>query len=255
MTLPRLYLPRPLEKGDVCEMARDQAHYLEAVLRLGEGQKVVVFNGGDREYEAVLRPGSEGRLALEIVAERIVARSDVAITLCQAVPKGEKMDVIVRHATELGAERIVSFWATRSVPRWTALKAGQKRDRWQKIAQDAARQCGRLSVPEVMGPHPFPELAAHAPADALRLVFWEGERELGIREILTDKRHARMKNFFLVVGPEGGLSDQEVALAREAGFLSVSLGRRILRVETAALAILAVVQYERGGWAVPGGEG
>ena len=246
MTVPRIYLPRPLDAGDTCTVQEDQTRYLQSVLRVQEGDPLIVFNGSDWEYDAVIGHMPNGALALEIRDKRPVLRDETEITLCQAIPKAEKMDGIVRHATELGARRIVPFRAERSVPRWPAAKRPQKRERWQKIAVEAARQCGRTDIPEVGEIASFTEALGSARTGALGLIPWEEEAGRGIREVLRDPRYEGTKIFHLVIGPEGGFSGDEIDQARRAGFLPVSLGRRVLRVETAALAVLAIVQYERG---------
>jgi 16S rRNA (uracil1498-N3)-methyltransferase len=168
------------------------------------------------------------------------------ITLCQALPKAEKMDGIIRHATELGVGRIIPFIGGRSIPRWPEEKWPQKRERWQKIALDAARQSGRIDIPEIGGIASFTEMLDSARNAEMKLIPWEEESGRGIREVLQDPKYAGMKSSHLVIGPEGGFDKEEIDRARAAGFLSVSLGKRVLRVETAALAVLAILQYERG---------
>ena len=247
MTIPRLYLPRPLETGAVCAAAADQARYLKTVLRMREGDPLLIFNGTDWEYEAVIRRRTAEGMELEITGRRVLPASEIHVTLCQAVPKVEKMDGIIRHATELGAERIVPFLAERSVPRWQAEQLPRKRERWQKIAVEASRQCGRPDIPEIGEIVTFERMLRDVPESDLRLIPWEEETKTGIREILRDPARSGMKEFVLVIGPEGGFSAGEIELARKAGFLSVSLGKRVLRVETASLAVLAVLQYEKGG--------
>lgn len=246
MTVPRIYLPRPLAAGDRCAAAPDQVRYLRSVLRLAEGDPLILFNGSDWEYDAVVRQGNEGGLTLEVAAQRPVPRDEIEITLCQAIPKSDKLDGIVRHATELGVRRIVPFLASRSVPRWTAAKSSEKRKRWQKIAVEASRQCGRADIPEIGEIASFAGMIATAPGTALRLIPWEEETARGIREVLRDRRYDGVRDFRLVIGPEGGFTREEIEQAGQAGFLPVGLGRRVLRVETAALAVLAVLQYERG---------
>ena len=246
MTIPRIYLPRPLATGDLCEAAEDQARYLDTVLRMRDGDPLIAFNGSDWEYDAVIRHTGAGALALEITDKRPVAPDAIEITLCQAIPKAEKMDGIIRHATELGAGRIIPFLAERSVPRWPEAKWPQKRERWQKIALEAARQSGRIDIPEIGGIASFTGMLEAARSGEMKLIPWEEESGLGIREVLRDPRYDGMKSIHLVIGPEGGFSRDEIDRARGAGFLSVSLGRRVLRVETAALAVLAILQYERG---------
>ena len=247
MTIPRLYLPRPLETGAVCAAAVDQARYLKTVLRMKEGDPLIVFNGTDWEFEAVIRRLTEDGIELEITGRRRLPAAGIHVTLCQAVPKAEKMDGIIRHATELGAERIIPFFAERSVPRWRPEQLPRKRERWQKIAVEASRQCGRSDVPEVGEIVTFERMLCGLPENGLRLIPWEEETKTGIREILRDPARSGIKEFVLVIGPEGGFSAGEIEMARHAGFLSVSLGERVLRVATASLAVLAILQYERGG--------
>ena len=247
MTIPRLYLPRPLEMGAVCSAAADQARYLKTVLRMKEGDPLLIFNGTDWEYEAIIRRWTTEGMELEITGRRRLPAAGIHVTLCQAVPKAEKMDGIIRHATELGVERIVPFFAERSVPRWRPEQLPRKRERWQKIAVEASRQCGRSDIPEVGEIATFERMLRDVPESGLRLIPWEEEMKTGIREILRDPARAGLKEFVLVIGPEGGFSTGEIEQARHAGFLSVSLGRRVLRVETASLAVLAILQYERGG--------
>ena len=247
MTIPRLYLPRPLETGAVCAAAADQARYLKTVLRMREGDSLLIFNGTGWEYKAVIRRRTVEGMELEITGRRALPSAEIHVTLCQAVPKVEKMDGIIRHATELGAERIVPFLAERSVPRWRPEQLPRKRERWQKIAVEASRQCGRPDIPEIGEIVTFERMLRDVPESGLRLIPWEEETKTGIREILRDPARSGIKEFVLVIGPEGGFSAGEIELARQAGFLSVSLGKRVLRVETASLAVLAVLQYEKGG--------
>ena len=247
MTIPRLYLPRPLETGAVCSASADQARYLKTVLRMREGDPLLIFNGTGWEYKAVIRRQTAEGIELEITGRRALPAAEIHVTLCQAVPKVEKMDGIIRHATELGAERIVPFLAERSVPRWRPEQLPRKRERWQKIAVEASRQCGRPDIPEIGEIVTFERMLRDVPESGLRLIPWEEETKTGIREILRDPSRSEMKEFVLVIGPEGGFSAGEIELARQAGFLSVSLGKRVLRVETASLAVLAIFQYEKGG--------
>jgi 16S rRNA (uracil1498-N3)-methyltransferase len=244
VTIPRLYLPRPLETGAVCSATADQARYLKTVLRMKEGDPLLIFNGTDWEYEAVIRRRTVE--AFGTAWQRLPA-AGIHVTLCQAVPKAEKMDGIIRHATELGAERIIPFLAERSVPRWRPEQLPRKRERWQKIAVEASRQCGRSDIPQVGEIVTFERMLRDIPESGLRLIPWEEETTTGIREVLRDPARAGMKEFVLVIGPEGGFSAEEIDQARRAGFLSVSLGKRVLRVETASLAVIAVLQYEKGG--------
>ena len=254
MSIPRLYLPHSLEKGDVCIAPAEQVRYIKTVLRMRAGESLLVFNGTGGEYEAVIRQTAEG-LALEIIGRRPVTADRIEITLCQAIPKADKMEAIIRHTTELGVGRITPFHAERSIPRWPAEKSPQKRERWQKIAIEASRQCGRTDIPEIGEIASLDEVLRSTHPGWLNLICWEEESARGIREVIRDPKHDGTRRFLLVVGPEGGFGKKEIDQAQQAGFLSVSLGKRVLRVDTAAVAVIAILQYEKGTLGGPEGGG
>ena len=160
-----------------------------------------------------------------------------------ALPKGDKMDFIVQKAVELGACRVVPYTAARSVSRPDAKALAKKAVRWRKIAREAAQQSGRGRVPEVADCMSFGEAVRQAGACAPALLLYENERQNSLRAALTARPFAEAA---LMVGPEGGFAAEEVQAACEAGLVSVSLGPRILRCETAPLAALAAVLYESG---------
>jgi 16S rRNA (uracil1498-N3)-methyltransferase len=166
--------------------------------------------------------------------------------LGQALPKAGKMDVIVRHAAELGADVIIPFTAERSVSRIAVEKNPLKTARWQKIAREAAR-CSRSSqITEVLPVVSYEAMLAQTGGQRLKMIFWEEEDQKWIKDILSDSRWEDATDVFIIVGPEGGLSQNEILKAKESGFISVSLGRQILKVETAAMAIISIIQYEKG---------
>ena len=244
MSTPRIYLPHPVETGSVVPATAQQVGYLRNVLRMRAGDPLLVFNGTAWEYDAVFGK-TAGGLVLEIRGKHPVPADAIEITLCQAIPKAEKMEA-VRHATELGAGRIVPFFAKRSVHRWQPEKSPQKQERWQKIAVESSRQCGRTDVPEIGEIISFTRMLRLARPEGLNLICWEEESARGIREVLQDPQYGEVREFVVVIGPEGGFDGDEIAQARPAGFRSVSLGRRVLRVDTAAAAVLSLLQYEKG---------
>jgi 16S rRNA (uracil1498-N3)-methyltransferase len=156
------------------------------------------------------------------------------------------MDTIVKSAAELGVDVVIPFEGTRSVSRITGEKSSLKVARWQKIAGEAARCCHSSHIAKVSEIMSFADMLSSASSDALRLIFWEEESQQTVKDVLTDKSFAVAKNFFIVIGPEGGFSKDEIILAKEKGFVSVSLGKQILKVETAAMAIISIIQYEKG---------
>ncbi len=245
MSIPRIYLPYPVETGDLFAATAQQARYLKTVLRLKAGDPLFVFNGTAWEFKAVVRQTADG-LAMEINGKRPVSSDEIEITLCQAIPKAEKMEAVIRHATELGAGRIIPFFAKRSIPRWTPEKSPLKRERWQRIAVEASRQCGRTDIPEIGEIASFTEMLRSCQPESINLICWEEETARGIRDLLRDSRYRGVKKFLVIVGPEGGFDRDEISQARPVGVLSVSLGKRVLRVDTAAAAVLSILQYEKG---------
>ncbi len=246
MTIPRIYSPEPLENKKTCELGPDNLKYLRQVMRLKQGDKVNIFDGFGREFEAAIKGFSTKTVFIEL--EKIIptAIKEICITLAQAIPKAGKMDTIVKSASELGVDVIIPFDAVRSVGRISGEKSPLKVARWQKIAGEAARSSHSSYLTKVSKVSSFTDMLVAASSDALRLIFWEEESQKTIKDILTDKALADSKNFFIVIGPEGGFSKDEVTMAKEEGFISVSLGKQILKVETAAAAIISIIQYEKG---------
>ena len=263
MTVPRIYFPENVEKGDRCILGKENLCYVKSVLRMRNGNRLFLFNGTGFECEALIRDFTARGVIVEIVKKERVADKAISITLFQALPKANKMDSIIRKAVELGVDTITPFHSARSIPRLSPETAVLKTLRWQKIAAEAARQCGASGVPEIrkilslaealsysQNPPspPFPKggKGGFSQKGALRIIFWEEESETGLKQVLQDKKHEGIKDFIIVVGPEGGFLREEVGRAVALGFISVSLGRQILKVETAALAILSIIQYEKG---------
>lgn len=243
---PRIYLPRNFAEGETAVLDADLRRYVEIVLRMGPGERLILFNGKGRECDAVIGGPNAASLSVTIMKCRTVEAPSVRITLAQALPKSSKMDLIVQKATELGVAEIIPFESARSIPRLTDGKAAGRVSRWQKIAVEASRQCGRTTVPEIRPVATFGDMLCMPPSEARRILFWEAERELSIGSILRNETARDQRDFFIVVGPEGGFSWSEVEEAKRLCFVTASLGRLILRTETAPLAILSIIQYETG---------
>jgi len=246
LTIPRIFLPCPMEVGFLCALREEDQTYIKSVLRLKKHDHLIVFDGRGHEYQAMIRQVQGNRTVVEILKKYPLQDKSVRITLAQSLPKAGKMDFIIQKATELGVDEIVPFQAARCVSRLTDDKKRQKASRWQKIAVEAARQCGRADVP-VIGPCvDFQEMIGGGERKGVKIIFWEEEMQTGLSDVLRHRHPEGAEEFFVVVGPEGGFLKEEVDRAREAGFQSVSIGRQILRVETAVLAILSIIQYEKG---------
>jgi len=229
----------PLVEGEVV-LAAPARRYVVKVHRLQVGDRFVAFDPqahleADAELIAISRGGVRARLSHLRPATLLAARQ---LTVIQSAVKGSKLDGIVRSATELGATRIVIATAHRSVSRPTAARLAVRLGR---IVVEAARQCGRGDAPEVVGPEPFPEaLAAHAakPGRCRALCLQPGS-ETRLHQALEGL--SEPEALALAIGPEGGLTEDELAAARRHGFQLVSLGRFVLRTETASTAALGVI--------------
>jgi 16S rRNA (uracil1498-N3)-methyltransferase len=236
-----------MEGGATVELRRENLHYIKNVLRLKRGDPLILFEGMGFEYESTIRNITAQSVTVEIIrGKKLSIDGSTKITLAQALPKGNKMDVIIQKASELGVTRIIPFKSSRSIPKISENRMRLKIPRWQKIAIEASRKCGRENIPEITNIIDYDGALQWPKEGILKIIFWEGETNTGIKEILHSKKYEGVTEFFIVVGPEGGFSNEEIEMASRAGFLSVSLGRLVLKVETAALVILSILQYEKG---------
>jgi len=239
MSPHRLFVPpEQLAQGPRLKLSDEQARYLGGVLRLRPGAELEVFDGGGRRFRAVLGAG-----ALEIGAAMAEDRSGADVVLVQALAKGEKMDLVVQKATELGATRIVPLAADRAVVRLEASRSAARAERWRRIAQEASRQCGRADVPGIDAPVGWPEVFSLLAADPERRPLLLDPEAKDLRLGAAARGVPRL---LLAVGPEGGFSAAEKAEALAKGFVAAGLGSRVLRTETAGLAALAVVLHVHG---------
>lgn len=241
--MPRFFIDIPPEDGTAVVTGED-AHHMLKVLRMKPGESLTLCDSRGSDYACTfVQVAPEGAVCRVEGVSRSRGEPDVCVTLFMGLPKGDKMDFIVQKAVELGAAEIVPFLAERSVSRPDAKTLRKKCERWRKIAREAAMQCGRGCVPSVGEPVTQAQAAQMAAGSDAPLFLYEDEREHGIRQALAGRRPATVS---LMIGPEGGFAPQEAQTAVQAGMLSVSLGPRILRCETAPLAALSAVMYETG---------
>jgi 16S rRNA (uracil1498-N3)-methyltransferase len=219
----------------------EETHHLSRVLRLAVGARVVVCDGRGRAAAGVVGVlGPEGAV-LSLEEEVFTpAESPLHVTLGLALAKGEAVEQVVRQATEMGVARLLPFVSTYS-EKITAERAGRRLSRWQRQAQESLKSCQRLYLPEISPVQDFSAVVQGA--EEVKLLCYEEERGGGLAVCLGRSRPAGVR---LLIGPEGGFTPGEVGQARDAGFRVVSLGPRRLRVKTAALAALAILQYAWG---------
>ena len=240
--MARFFVPRKNLRDQRGRIDGQELAHLKRVLRLVPGDRITVFDDSGWEHEAVIVEISADRAEIEIIRSYEAGReSPLEVTLAVGLTKGEKMDLVVEKATELGVRTIVPFTSAFSVPKWDAKKIAARTIRWQKIALSASKQSGRTRVPEILPLCEFRALVERGSAEVLKLLFWENERHQSLRQ--AHEKFSRAASVLVVIGPEGGFDRQEAELARLHDFQSVGLGKRILRAETAAVTALSLVQF------------
>jgi 16S rRNA (uracil1498-N3)-methyltransferase len=260
VTLRRLHLPPERIEGARGLLGPEARRYLETVLRLGPGARLEVFDGRGGRYEAAIEEGFE---AVRLGAREEARPAAAEIALVVALAKGEKMDLVVQKCTELGVARVLPFAAERSVVRLDAARSDARVVRWRRIAEEAARQCGRADVPEVRAPASLGGAIADLAPATRAFVLVAGGAPLGAwppaagdepppytagREAVRRERVPGAAGVPLaaIVGPEGGLTEAEVRACEAAGASAASLGPRTLRAETAAIVAVALLQARFG---------
>jgi 16S rRNA (uracil1498-N3)-methyltransferase len=242
MRLTRLYVEAPLAPGMRLELKGSAQEHLSRVLRLSAGDPVTLFNGDGQDYHSRINALRRGAAALEVLAAA-AARPEppLAVNLVQGVARGERMDLVVQKATELGVAAIQPVETARSVVKLDAASRERKRAHWAGVAAAACEQCGRARLPRVAAPMPLGDwLAGPAQPGLLRL-----QLDPEATQSLV-ARAAGAVSIELLVGPEGGLAQDEQDAARQTGYLPCQLGPRVLRSETATIAALAVLQATAG---------
>ena len=242
MRLIRVFVETALAPGARVEAAGTAAAHITRVLRLVAGDPVTVFNGDGHDYPAKIASLRGSRVEFEVL-DRVAARpeSPLKLLLVQGIARAERMDLIVQKATELGVVSIQPVVTARSVVRLDAKTTERKLEHWRGIVIAACEQCGRARLPNVAIPLPLAEwLTRPAPESVRRLQLAVDSREgLGAAALGAD-------SIELLIGPEGGLEESERVSAEDAGYRGCTIGPRVLRTETAALAALAVLQASAG---------
>ncbi len=228
--------------GNTATLQGEEAHHLHTVLRLKTGEKITLFDGSGHRYEAQLTAIRKKTAEAQIVDVRLDPEPRVQLHLGQGLLKGQKMDLVLQKATELGIAQCIPFTSQFSVAQ---AKAANKKERWERIIIEACKQCNR-SRPLAMQPANSFNSVLKTPEleSALKLIFWEEEDTIGLKQ--TFATSPLPSSIFFLIGPEGGFSTEEINLAKQAGFQSVTLGDLTLRAETAAVSAMAILQFLTG---------
>jgi len=238
----RLFIAPDRIGGEEIFLQAREIRYLIRVLRLEPGDQVIVFSGEGREFVTELICDEPRGFSL-VIRETFEPQreSPLRLTLAQGLLKGEKMKFVIQKTTELGVASIIPLVTSRAIPMVEQARETLRLQRWEKVAQEAAKQSGRVTVPRV---HPFMQFEELLDSkEGTGLILWEDEpfplgralSTLGSPEMLT-----------VAIGPEGGFSEQEMTAAQKSGFVSAGLGARVLRAETAAVAVVSILQHTFG---------
>jgi len=221
-------------------------HYVKNVLRFRKGDRFIGFDGSGKEYEIEIFKINKNELWGKIIEEKEVYNPELSfnLQLFQCIPKGEKFDFIVREVTQLGVKRIVPVISKRTIVKIPDGKRENKIKRWIKIAEESAKVSGRTFVPEIVFPVKFEECIKEE--KDFGIIFWEGERDFTLKDFIQKLKGENIKNkkINVFIGPEGGFDEEEIEFAKKNNFFILSLGKRILKVETASVVSIAILIYE-----------
>jgi len=229
-------------------LSGDEFHHLRHVLRLKIGDTVTLCDYQNKEYRGTIAWFSASSAEIEITHVLSPVSPQMSLTLAQSLLKGQKMDFVVEKATELGVSCIMPVVSTFTVAQLSHERRGERLARWQRIAQSAAKQSGN-PVPQIFPPRPFRALLDAIPPESGKILLYEREQNLTLKTFA--QTHPIFSSLYVMVGPEGGFTEEEVARAQQIGFQTVGLGPQILRAETASLAAVVLCRFLWGGVELP----
>jgi len=240
--MSRFYVPKENVKENTIFIEGQEARHILNVMRLTGGDKVVVFDGTGKEYTGFIKEAKPKSLTVEIISIKTPNKEGIPeITLVQAVPKKGKMDYIVEKATELGVHSIIPVLSERTVVKIEAGKITNRVSRWKKIAGGAAKQCGRVSIPEIGDVQKFYNVVDAIDKYDLSLMACLSEGTIPLKEAISDFETGKI---IIFIGPEGDFTPDEIKMAESTSSRLISLGGRVLKSDTAGLYLLSVLNYE-----------
>jgi 16S rRNA (uracil1498-N3)-methyltransferase len=244
--LRRFFVDSPIEPDRPCVITGSEARHILKVLRMGPGDRLAVMDHRGAHFQCVIQ--SATRQEVTVILEKPLPHplpSPAEIILCQALLKSGPMDYLIQKTSELGVDAIFPFASQRTVVRFEESRSANRLRHWNQIGKSAAKQSGRMAPARIAVPSSLEALTAKWKTEnGLKVMLWEDEAQRDLKTLL--RGCSRPGRFIGIIGPEGGFAGEEVEAAEDAGFIPVSLGKRILRAETAAIVMVAVVQYEWG---------
>ena len=239
--------PKNIDEKYIYLREKNVFHHLVKVLRSKVGDEIEISDGSTWEYVTVIDDIFEDEAVLKIVdKQKFATEPKTRVTLYQGVPKGQKMELIIQKTVELGIDTITPVFMKRTVVEDHG-KFDKKIERWQKISDEAVKQCKRGMIPEITGKLTYKEMLGELDGFDLVLIPYEDEEGTTIKDVLreySEDRKSEDTKIAVIIGPEGGFTEKEVKDAIESGAKSVTLGKTTLRTETAGIAALAMIMYE-----------
>ena len=238
--MPRFFVEEENIKEDIITLYGDDAGHISRVLRSKPGDLMTVCDGTGKDYEAEIFEISENTVRLRIKRTSFTdSEPSVKITLFQGLPKGDKMEFIIQKCVELGVYSIIPVYTERCIVRFDKNKEKKKTERWQKVAESAAKQSGRGIIPKIEEIMSFSDAVQASAGLDMAIIPYELEQERGLRSFLDEYRKSNENTLGIFIGPEGGFSLNEIEKAVNAHLFPVTLGKRILRTETAGMTAIA----------------
>jgi 16S rRNA (uracil1498-N3)-methyltransferase len=238
----RFYVPKESVKDKTIVIEGDEAHHIIDVMRLKSSDEIIAFDGTGTEYVGTIKTVTKRSVVVDIVHTRAPSsKRGISITLIQAITKKAKMDFIVEKATELGVSAIIPVLTTRTIPDWDAAKKASCAVRWRKIVLEASKQCSRADIPAVSEVMDLKTVLQDAGRFGLALIATLNGEVVELRQAISG---SKATSIVVAIGPEGDFTPEEVCAAKQVGFKPISLGSRVLKSDTAGLALLSVLDYE-----------
>ncbi|WP_022668468.1 RsmE family RNA methyltransferase [Desulfospira joergensenii] len=243
--MPKFLIQKQAIANGRVRIIGQEAKHISKILRLKKGDPLDLTDGKGVDYSGLILGTSLHQVDIEIISEQPSAtESPLKISLCSGMLKNQKMDEMIKNLTQLGIDEWIPFFCERSVPTPDSKGIEKKLGRWQNIAREAVKQCRRSRVPDILTPVDFRKVLDRTAPSDIKIAFWEGSdtplKSLTVPSPAPDSRVA------ILIGPEGGFSSREIKMAQEKGFISFSLGPRILRAENASVCACALVQHILG---------
>ncbi|MDI3481149.1 MAG: rRNA (uracil1498-N3)-methyltransferase [Tepidanaerobacteraceae bacterium] len=246
---PRFFVFKDFCVNDTVVISGDDARHIIKVLRYKPGDELKLSNGKDTEAVAVVEEidAKQIIIKLKIIEKNKKPGIKPEITLFQSLLKGDKLDFILQKNTEIGVSKFRPIITERTIVELTQNKLLNRMQRWKKIAMEASKQCMRIDIPQILDVKGFDDSLKTVKDYDIAIIPWELENTCFIKDILVEAKNSNAESVAVFIGPEGGFSEEEISKAKKFGAVPVSLGPRILRAETAAIAVCTAIMYELGG--------